>query len=130
MLAEMSQPVKDRIIWKGNLSNAALGALYRGASCYVSASKFEGLGMPVVEAMSFGLPVLLSDIPPHREVSLGKGVYFKMEDADALCEKMLGMSAERKDYAADIQKMFSDEHTAARYVELINRMRGGGYCKV
>ena len=78
--------------------------------------------MPVVEAMSFGLPVLLSDIPPHREVSLDKGEYFEPEDAEGLCAKMLNMSFEKKHYSEEVRDLFSDGNTAARYVELINSM--------
>ena len=118
----LSEYVKGKIIWKSNISNEELGTLYRSASCFISASKFEGLGMPVVEAMSFGLPVLLSDIPPHREVSLNKGEYFESEDAEGLSNKMLNMSFERRDYDEDMRKMFSEEKTAARYVELFNSL--------
>ena len=118
----LSEDVKGKIIWRSNISNEELGALYRSASCFISASKFEGLGMPVVEAMSFGLPVLLSDIPPHREVSLDKGEYFEPEDAEGLCAKMLNMSFEKKHYSEEVRDLFSDGNTAARYVELINSM--------
>ena len=116
----LSEEVKRTIVWKSNISNEELGALYRSASCFISASKFEGLGMPVVEAMSFGLPVLLSDIPPHREVSMDKGEYFKAEDVEGLSNKMLSMTFERRDYEEDVRKLFSEENTAARYVEMIN----------
>ena len=78
--------------------------------------------MPVVEAMSFGLPVLLSDIPPHREVSLNMGVYFDPEDAEGLCTRMLNMPFEKKSYSEEIQKLFSENNTAARYVDLINTL--------
>lgn len=114
--------VRDKIIWKNNISNSELGSLYRGASCFISASKFEGLGMPIVEAMSFGLPVLLSDIPPHREVSLNKGVYFEPEDVDALSDYMTNMVFEKQNYGLEIRTMFSEENTSAKYIELINEI--------
>ena len=114
--------VRERIIWKGNLSNAELVHLYRHASCYISASKFEGFGMPVAEAMSFGLPVLLSDIPPHREVSQNKGEFFSPTDVNSLASKMLNMTFDRRDDAKDIQTAYADDKTSAIYVDLINRM--------
>lgn len=126
-LSTLPHGIKEKIVIKCNISNAELGAIYRGASCFISASKFEGLGMPVVEAMSFGIPVLLSDIPPHREVSMNKGIYFKPEDTEGLTLKMLKMNFGVRDYAKDIRLMFSEENTSARYVELINRVGGGQF---
>ena len=122
--ASLPTEVKERIVWKSNISNSELGALYKGASCFISASKFEGLGMPVVEAMSFGLPVLLSDILPHREVSMNQGEYFTPSDVDTLTFKMLNLSFKRRDYAKMIRDMFSEENTSAKYIELINRVGG------
>ena len=119
---ELPQEVKVNIVWVSGISNEELGALYRDASCFISASKFEGLGMPVVEAMSFGLPVLLSDIPPHREVSMNLGDYYEPTDVDALSEKMLNMDFERRDYGERIRSKFSEENTSAEYVELINQI--------
>lgn len=116
----LPQNIKEKIIWKSNISNGELGTIYRCASCFISASKFEGLGMPVVEAMSLGLPVLLSDIPPHREVSLNKGEYFEPTDDNSLADKMLNMGFERRGYDVDILKVFSENNTSAKYIELIN----------
>lgn len=121
----MPQDIKDGIIWKSGLSNPELGCLYRQASCYISASKFEGLGMPVIEAMSFGLPVVLSDIPVHREASQGRGSYFPSTDVDKLASIMKEMDFRKRDYAELIRSTYSDHNTSARYVELINRMWNG-----
>lgn len=131
----MPAEVKMNVVWMSGISNEELGAFYRDASCFISASKFEGLGMPVVEAMSFGLPVLLSDIPPHREVSMNLGDYFEPTDVKTLSEKMLNMDFERRDYGERIRSKFSEENTSAKYVELINQIYvkthlGGGNFKV
>lgn len=119
---DLSQKVKMNVVWISGISNAELGLLYRDASCFISASKFEGLGMPVVEAMSFGIPILLSDIPPHREVSLNKGEFFDSTDVNELAEKMLSMNFKKRGYGDEIRNKFSEDNTSARYVELINRL--------
>ena len=112
--------IKERIILRSNISNSELGGVYQNASCYLSASLFEGLGMPVVEAMSFDLPVILSDIPPHREVSLNQGDYFSPENENQLAEKMLNMDLHKKRYSDRIKDIFSENNTAAKYIKIIN----------
>ncbi len=52
----------------------------------VSASRFEGFGLAVAEAMAAGLPCLLSDIPAHREVA-GEGDYY-FDSGEQLSEKI------------------------------------------
>jgi glycosyltransferase involved in cell wall biosynthesis len=50
----------------GNVDNAA--EYLQASDCYVSASQAEGFPLAVLEAMACGLPVLLSDIEPHKEI--------------------------------------------------------------
>ncbi len=58
-----------RIVFTGTLRGNDLKALYSNAKAFVSASSLEGHPITVLEALSFGLPVLLSDIPPHQEIT-------------------------------------------------------------
>lgn len=63
----------------------------RAADFYVSASQSEGLPTSVMEAMGCGLPIILSDIDPHKELVDGIGNWeyiFPMKDSIALAEKM------------------------------------------
>ena len=120
----LPENVKERIITKAGIPNAELGALYENASCYVSASLFEGLGMPVVEAMYYNLPVLLSDIPPHREVSMNLGTYFHPLDSDELAHKMLTIDTQKMSYKDEVVKAFSEKETSAKYIEHFNSLIG------
>ena len=122
VLSELPQNVKDVIIQKSNITNDELGDIYRETSCYISASLFEGLGMPVVEAMAFDLPVLLSDIPPHREISMGMGTYFSPTDERDLAEKMYNLDCSQRSYGAKIMDLFSETNTSRKYIDLINKI--------
>jgi glycosyltransferase involved in cell wall biosynthesis len=58
--------------------------LYQHALALVNPSQSEGFGLPLVEAMSFGCPLILSDIPVFQEVAGAQGNYFRITDTEAL----------------------------------------------
>jgi glycosyltransferase involved in cell wall biosynthesis len=68
----------------GWVSEERLDELYRSAGATVSASRYEGYGLPVAESLSYGLPTFASDIPPHREVAGDAALYFPPGDPAAL----------------------------------------------
>lgn len=67
--------LQGQIEFKDYLSRKELLRLYQGASALVYPSKWEGFGIPPLEALACGVPVIASDIPVHREV-LGNAVQF------------------------------------------------------
>jgi alpha-1,2-rhamnosyltransferase len=69
-------------------SDDDLAAAYAGATALLAASKVEGFGLPVVEALRAGLPVLASDIPVFREVAGQSADYFPPDSPDALAAKL------------------------------------------
>src|SRR5262249_9484976 len=68
----------------GYVSNAELPALYRGASVFVYPSRFEGFGIPVIEAMACGVPCVVSSHPSLDEAAGDAAVRADPEDADAI----------------------------------------------
>jgi glycosyltransferase involved in cell wall biosynthesis len=73
-----------RVTWVGHVSQAELPALYRGADIYVSTSKCDGSSVSLLEAMSCGRPVLVSDIPGNREWVEATEHRFAVGDAEDL----------------------------------------------
>ncbi len=78
----------SRVLLTGFVSDEALACLYAGAVAFVSASRSEGFGLPAVEAASSGTPVVLSDIPAHRETLNGAAFYFPPGDYRALAGQL------------------------------------------
>jgi len=70
--------------WVGRVSDAELAALYRGARCVVYASLYEGFGLPVLEAMASGTPVVTSAGGATEEVAGGAAVLVEPTDVDAI----------------------------------------------
>jgi glycosyltransferase involved in cell wall biosynthesis len=68
--------------------DALLGYLYRKAAAFVYPSLYEGFGIPPLEAMSFGCPVLCSDASSIPEIVGDAGSYFDPSDVDSIREAM------------------------------------------
>lgn len=74
----------DRLRLLDYIDDGDLPALYAGASCYVQPSLYEGFGLPVVEAMSAAVPVLVSNASSLPEIAGSGADVFDPGDADAL----------------------------------------------
>lgn len=89
----------------------------------VSASLSEGMPMSVIEALSFGLPVLLSDIPSHQEI-LNYGYYgltFRNNDKNDFVDsinKFLKLEISQNNIIAEARKIFSDQSMSLKYQKL------------
>lgn len=68
---------------EGYADEARLADLYRHAEWLVLASRYEGFGLPAVEAMAAGVPLLLSDLPVLREVADDAALYAPPDDVSA-----------------------------------------------
>jgi len=70
--------------WVGRASDEELARLYRGAGCVVYASLYEGFGLPVLEAMASGTPVVTSAGGAMEELAGGAAVLVDPTDVDAI----------------------------------------------
>lgn len=81
--------LKERIIITKYAEDADLGALYSGALVFVFPSFYEGFGLPPLEAMQCGVPVITSNTSSLPEVVGDAGIMVSPTDANALCQSML-----------------------------------------
>jgi glycosyltransferase involved in cell wall biosynthesis len=90
-----------RILLVGFVDDCDLPALYSDALCFVYLSRYEGFGLPPLEAMACGTPVICSDCSSLPEVVGNAGILFSPDDhagvANAIA-KLESSSAMRADY--------------------------------
>lgn len=78
----------ERIIYTGFLSGKPLYEIYDNAGIYVLPSSYEGMPISLMEAMSFGLYCIASDIAANRSLGLPEENYFKVGDSGDLAAKL------------------------------------------
>ena len=114
------------------LSRPVLAAVYRRAALLLQPSEREGFGLPIVEALACGTPVLASDIPVFREIAEGVVEFAPVADRAAWRDASLGLLSEReRDARAWAERRergivragrFSWAENARRTVELYQEM--------
>jgi glycosyltransferase involved in cell wall biosynthesis len=79
----------DRVRFLGKLTDEDLAAVYRGADVVVFASLYEGFGLPVIEAMACGAPVVTSNICSLPEVAGGAAVLVDPHSSEEISDAIL-----------------------------------------
>lgn len=74
MVEQLEDEVNDNVEFVGHVPDHQLQAYLKGASCFVYPSLYEGFGLPVIEAMAAGIPVLTSNVGATCEIAQGAAV--------------------------------------------------------
>jgi glycosyltransferase involved in cell wall biosynthesis len=118
-------PAADRVVKTGFVSDQVLAALYRNADCAVLPSMAEGFGLPALEAMSSGTPLIVSTNPALREVCGDAAEYVEnIDHLDAAIQRILGDRARREDLrrrGLARARLFSWDEAARRLVAVFDR---------
>lgn len=85
-LKEMAR--KNGVVLTGFIKGKKLHSLLTNCLCYCLPSSHEGLPIALLEAMSYGVKVIVSDISANKEVGLPESDYFPVGNVDALAEKL------------------------------------------
>lgn len=118
-----------RLVFHDGASDAEYRRVLRGATALVSASRDEGFGIPLVEAMALGTPVVVSDIPVFREVGGDAGTYVAADDPEGFARAVRELDDpvewDRRSAASRLQAARFDWGTSAGVLaELLTRVAG------
>ncbi len=120
-------PCRDRVLRLDYVGDADLAALYGGAAFLAYPSLLEGFGLPILEAMSVGCPVLTSDASSMPEVAGDAALYVDPADVDSISAGLQRLAEDgelRKDLTRrghDRVNLFTWERTAAEMVKIYER---------
>ena len=103
---------------RGWVEKQELAELYRRAAALILPSRYEGFGIPVLEAMASGTPVVLSDDEALREVAGDAGIH---GDLSAGVETALGERARYARLGIERAARFTWEETARRTADVYRR---------
>ncbi|MFH1738968.1 MAG: glycosyltransferase family 1 protein [bacterium] len=118
----------DHIQWLDAADNHTLRALYRNASIFLFPSLYEGFGLPVLEAMACGTPVVTSDAGSLPEIGGGAAIHVPACDPDKISEAVLNLLDNenlREDYRRrghEQVRRFSWESAARKTWEVFDRV--------
>lgn len=109
ILAEIEDDpaLRDRVVFTGFVPDEYLSAIYSGAEAFVYPSLYEGFGLPPLEAMQCGLPVIVSDTSSMPEVVGDAGILVNPLDKDQICQALLTLLQNR-----DIRLQFAEKGLA------------------
>lgn len=117
---------KGNLIFTESLSQNELVTLYKQAHLFVNVSRYEGFNLPLIEAMTYALPIVTSDIPVHREVTAGKAVFVDPNSIDSIglgLHELLNHPVQLKDLAQkgkERSELFSWEKCAQETLDVYN----------
>jgi glycosyltransferase involved in cell wall biosynthesis len=107
---------------RGYVTKDELADLYRGAAALVLPSRFEGFGLPLLEAMACGTPVVAAEEPALREVGGEAAVYAEDGDFAAAARRALDERERRSAAGIERAKLFSWAETARRTADVYRRV--------
>jgi alpha-1,3-rhamnosyl/mannosyltransferase len=122
-------PARDRVVRPGFVSDETLAALYRTAVCTVLPSVAEGFGLPALESMACGTPVLLQRSAAVEEVCGEAAEY--VADASGLAPALVrllddaGRRQQLRQAGLERARMFSWDECARRMLALLHPAANG-----
>lgn len=120
--------LKHRVYFTGYVQDDDLAAIYSDATAFVFPSLYEGFGLPILEAMQCGTPVISSNTTSLPEVAGDAAILINPQEQDELCQAMLNLLSDETlrdnltQKGIERAKQFSWAKCAAETVEIYKKI--------
>lgn len=126
-LEQVANKCNAKLVFANGVSDAEYSTWLASARALVSASLDEGFGIPVVEAMAHGTPVVVSELEIFKEVAGDAALYFEPKDEHALAAQLVALGdpdiwAQKSALAKTQAERFSWKESAAQLYELVRSL--------
>lgn len=121
------QTLSDHILFSGNVSEGEILWLFQNCQFVLFPSEYEGLGLPILEAVEQGKPIACSDISVFREMSKTAFHFFDPLNIDAIAETLEAVTEKSKNpinhdkQYAEILHKYTWVNTAKKFAEALER---------
>lgn len=121
--------IKPHITTCGYIKNTDLPAIYSGASFFLYPSLRESFGIPILESMACGTPVITSETSAMKEIAGSRGICINPYNENDIAENMLKLEEDKElykkqtAYGLERVKIFTWENTAKKVLEIYNRKK-------
>ena len=117
LIAEYS--VGSRIVFTGFVDDEDVAAIYKNAICFVFPTLYEGFGIPPVEALAMGTPVISSDSSCMKEILRNQAVFFKNNDKEELKNLLLQLPEMAKTMPKELDDFMTKNYDYANSALII-----------
>jgi glycosyltransferase involved in cell wall biosynthesis len=115
----------NRIVMLGSVPRSELAQLYRGARLFVNPSIRGGHSNTLLEAISFGCPILLSDLPEHRDLRLNAKHYFRSGNIRSMVSALDRAQANPSAFRVNADRFPQWEDIAEQTIQVYEKMFPG-----
>ncbi len=115
--------LKNEVIFTDYISETEKWQLYSKATCSLLPSTYEGFGIPALETMLVGTPIIASNIPPLKEVIANKGLFIDPNKQLELTKAMHEMVKNRQKYQTGLRQQalkFTWANSAKQLLKIFN----------
>jgi glycosyltransferase involved in cell wall biosynthesis len=127
-VAELQPLVTERTLLAGRQVRSAMAPIYRSARLYINASLHEGSSNAVLEAISAGCPILLSNIPENLDFGLASKHYFDPSDPASIAQALSRALEDPQAYVVDAKRFMTWDKVAERTIQIYRAIAPAERC--